>query len=668
MAIDMSKVKGESSTEFGKSLLAETQASNARINKANNKANQRSALIKVGLGAADMFVAKQADALLMNEQNTKNTIQTKLAWQNSQEIAATEAKAQAYTGGYDAYWINEAAGRARADMQKQYGGSATHDPVQYEQLVATRAAAFSEYTKVNHLERLKANKTYLASGGGEGAYLKALKLTTPRTVMGKITNYIGEKAGLTADAEIAQNAKNILTSATELNTFQSIYNDTKNASISLIFAQELGKESEEYKNLKLPDKLKAAPHKFSALKTIDAVDPLTGEKVQHLVSVATAQDGSGTSVIINHTLGNKQVSSGNDYKQSQIFAAQVSVAMQDKKVLTLGASALEYLSVEKRKEINDSINERLSSGFRNPKLRAEQLQNYTDSLNARAGIMTRIAQNSMGLSIDKAQQLAAEVIMLDPTSQGKGGSKQGIGPSNAYHTLQAMSNMEAANSGNFNSEQVARVIGRGGENLIQSYVYGTEDDRIAFTAMIPTLDLKKGALEAIKNIHQTAIKIKALDKNLYSSIQEAVDIVRTKNSLNLSTANDVAGGASSQAPEEKKPDVLTFDSTKTYSTDEIAELTGGRSNAINLNNNLKYLYEMQKADPTNKRIGTAIGIAQQEFEKAYKASKAPQGNPKVLKEQEERKRLRKEKREAAKVKLQTDFKNRKDENILSSYE
>ena len=35
----MSKVKGESSTEFGKSLLAETQASNARINKANNKAN-----------------------------------------------------------------------------------------------------------------------------------------------------------------------------------------------------------------------------------------------------------------------------------------------------------------------------------------------------------------------------------------------------------------------------------------------------------------------------------------------------------------------------------------------------------------------------------------------------------------------------------------------------
>ena len=665
----MSKVKGESSTEFGKSLLAETQASNARINKANNKANERSALIKVGLGAADMFVAKQADALLMNEENTKNTIQTKLAWQNSQEIAATEAKAQAYTGGYDAYWINEADGRARADMQKQYGGSATYDPVQYEQLIATRAAAFSQYTKDNHLERLKANKTYLASGGGEGAYLKALKLTTPRTVMGKITNYIGEKAGLTADAEIAQNAANILTSATELNTFQSIYNDTKNASISLIFARELGKESEEYENLKLPDKLKGAPPKVSALQKVAAFDPITGAPVDHLVSLVTEQDGSGRSFIINHSLNNQKVSNQNDYKQGQIFAAQVSVALQDKKVLALGESALEYLSVEKRKEINGSINERLSSGFRNPKLRSEQLQKYTDSLNARAGIMTRIAQHTIGLSVDKAQQLAAEVIMLDPTSQGKGRSKQGIGPSNAYHTLQAMSNMEAANPGNFGAEHVTRVIGGRGENLIQSYVYGTKDDRIAFNKMIPTLNLNKGALEAVKNIHQTAIKIKALDKNLYSSIQEAVEIVRNTNSLSPAALNSALAGTGSQAPQVEEADVLTFDSTQTYSLEQLKELMGSTSSAaISMNNKLKSLYEMQKENPTDKRVGTAIVIAQQQFQKIHSASKAGYGNPKVRAAETERQRLRKEEREAAKVKRQAYSKKQNSENLLSSFE
>ena len=119
----------------------------------------------------------------------------------------------------------------------------------------------------------------------------------------------------------------------------------------------------------------------------------------------------------------------------------------------------------------------------------------------------------------------------------------------------------------------------------------------------------------------------------------------------------------------KEADVLTFDSTQTYSLEQLKELMGSTSSAaISMNNKLKSLYEMQKENPTDKRVGTAIVIAQQQFQKIHSASKAGYGNPKVRAAETERQRLRKEEREAAKVKRQAYSKKQSSENLLSSFE
>tara|TARA_R110002167_G_scaffold328486_1_gene534789 strand:+ start:148 stop:2124 length:1977 start_codon:yes stop_codon:yes gene_type:complete len=658
MAIDMSKVKGESSTEFGKSLLAETQASNARINKANNKANQRSALIKVGLGAADMFVAKQADALLMNEENTKNTIQTKLAWQNSQEIAATEATAQAYAGGYDAYWNAQGEASAEIELKTKYGTQG--NTLQRKELVTQRGAIFGNYNKENHLARLKANEAYLASGGGEGAYLKALKLTTPRTVMGKITNYIGEKSGLTADAEIAQNAQNILTSAQALNAFQETYKTSKNSTIAIALAKEVDA---------LPEKLRPKSVTLSDVMTYEETDILNRvTKTPYYIAQQEQDDGSITRTTVGVDM---QPISLRSFQNQNNFSSVVAQATQKEEIVALGSSVVsKYLSADEK----DILNERIDSELGNFNLleknaKAKAKATAATRIHSRVGVMTYQAQRNLGLTARQGSQLAVEMLRLDMTATGTGASAEGIGKFNPYNTLTAMSNMENREPGNWRYvDSVSRVVGLNGENLFTSYLDSTALQREQMDAAVAGIKLDEKTTKDLVNFHRIAQKISKLPKGSYGSFKQAVEIV-TQPDANLKTINAVAAGTGSQAPQVKEADVLTFDSTQTYSLEQLKELMGSTSSAaISMNNKLKSLYEMQKENPTDKRVGTAIVIAQQQFQKIHSASKAGYGNPKVRAAETERQRLRKEEREAAKVKRQAYSKKQSSENLLSSFE
>jgi len=531
MAIDMSKVKGESSTEFGKSLLAETQASNARINKANNKANQRSALIKVGLGAADMFVAKQADALLMNEENTKNTIQTKLAWQNSQDIAATEATAQAYTGGYDAYWNAQGEASAEVELKTKYG--ITGNILQRKELVAQRGAIFGNLTKQNHLKRLEANKTYLASGGGEGAYLKALKLTTPRTVMGKITNYIGEKSGLTADAEIAQNAENILTSAQALNTFQETYKNVKNSTIAIALAKEVDA---------LPEKLRPVATTFSDPLT-DKVTNILGQVTETTYFIATSTDTDGNV---------RRTAVGTDFqpislrsKQSKNnFSSIVSQAIDVKGIVSLGSSVVaQYLTTDEKESLNGILDKEMENfGILDRTAEAKALETATARIHSRVGVMTYQAENSLGLTAKQGSQLAVEMLRLDMTANGTGSSAEGIGKFNPYNTLAAMSNMENKEPGNWAYvDSVSRVVGVNGENLFASYLDSTSTQREQMDAAVAGIKLDTETTKDLVNFHRIAQKIFKLPRNSYGSFKEAVEIVTQPNAtLDLKAVNATA--------------------------------------------------------------------------------------------------------------------------------
>lgn len=515
MAIDMSKVKGESSTEFGKSLLAETQASNARINKANDKANEKSVAIRLGLGAADMFAAKEADAFYMNTENTKNIIQTKLAWQNSQEIAATEATAQAYAGGYDAYWNAQGEASAEIELKNKYGTSG--NALQRKELISQRGAIFGNHNKENHLKRLEANNTYLASGGGEGAYLKALKLTTPRTVMGKITSYIGEKAGLTADAEIAQNAQNILTSAEALNTFQETYKTSKNSTIAIALAKEVDA---------LPEQLRPKAVTLSDVMTHKETDILNRvTETPYYISTQENADGSFTRGVVGVDM---QPISLRSYRNQNNFSSIVAQGIDHKNIVALGSSVVsKYLSKDEKEILNDSLNEEMENfGILDRKAEAKALETATARIHSRVGVMAYQAQTNLGLTARQGSQLAVEMLRLDMTANGTGASAEGIGKFNPYNTLAAMSNMENKEPGNWAYvDSVSRVVGVNGENLFTSYLDSTATQREQMDAAVAGIQLDAETTKDLVNFHRIAQKIFKLPKDTYGSFKQAVEIV-----------------------------------------------------------------------------------------------------------------------------------------------
>ena len=537
MAIDMSKVKGESSTEFGKSLLAETQASNARINKANNKANERSAAINIGLGVADMFVAKQADAFYMNTENTKNIIQTKLAWQNSQEIAATEATAQAYAGGYDAYWNAQGEASAEIEIKNKYGTKG--NDLQRKELISQRGAIFGNHNKENHLKRLEANNTYLASGGGEGAYLKALKLTTPRTVMGKITNYIGEKSGLTADAEIAQNAQNILTSAEALNTFQETYKTSKNSTIAIALAKEVDA---------LPEKLRPKSVTLSEVMTHEETDILGHTtKTPYYISRQEHYDGSITRTTVGVDM---QPISLRSFQNQNNFSSIVAQGIDHTDIVALGSSAVsKYLSKDEKEILNDSLNEEMESfSPLDWKAEAKAVETATARIHSRVGVMTYQAQSNLGLTAKQGAQLAIEMLRLDMTANGTGASAEGIGKFNPYNTLTAMSNMENKDPGNWGYiDSVSKVIGVNGENLFTSYLDSTSGQRKQMDAAVAGIKLDTKTTTDLVNFHRIAKEIFKLPKGSYGSFKQAVEIV-TRAEDDLAVVNNTLANTSNPDP------------------------------------------------------------------------------------------------------------------------
>ena len=117
MAMDMSKVKGQSSTEYGESLLAETRASNARIRKQNQKNSDKYARMSLGVNAAIGFaenvMEKKQQEFFALEENAKNILQTKNAYTNASTVTEEEKLAQANKTGYSSYFNSIAENNVR---------------------------------------------------------------------------------------------------------------------------------------------------------------------------------------------------------------------------------------------------------------------------------------------------------------------------------------------------------------------------------------------------------------------------------------------------------------------------------------------------------------------------------------------------------------------------
>jgi hypothetical protein len=139
MAIDMSKVKGESSTEFGKSLLAESQASNQRIRDSNAKDANKDAWknlgLNIGIGYVNDFQEKKQAEFLATEQNAANILTTKNAYTGATLAIDQEEAAKANESGYDSYFNAIAEKRVREKLVAKYTGQGVYSKIQFEGLV-----------------------------------------------------------------------------------------------------------------------------------------------------------------------------------------------------------------------------------------------------------------------------------------------------------------------------------------------------------------------------------------------------------------------------------------------------------------------------------------------------------------------------------------------------
>ena len=163
------------------------------------------------------------DSVLNSTEVVGKNLATKIALQNHTDITSAEKTAQAFEGGYNAYFSAQGEARVKVELDSKFG-SGYYNQATYNALLKSRGAKVGRLLLDAHTTRLDASNTYLAQSGGEKTYNDIIKDTRETTIKGKISSYLGSVTGLTSDDEIAQSAEDLFDSATELNRFNSTGN------------------------------------------------------------------------------------------------------------------------------------------------------------------------------------------------------------------------------------------------------------------------------------------------------------------------------------------------------------------------------------------------------------------------------------------------------------
>lgn len=124
----------QDSIAYGESLLADVRERNAKEQrKAESRAKKdfwKGAAVKIGLDVAKDIMGQRQTAFLNNEENMANKLRTTKAYDQSTAITAREKEAQAFEGGYDAYWAGKADTEVDAYLQTKFA-SGTYNPSAY---------------------------------------------------------------------------------------------------------------------------------------------------------------------------------------------------------------------------------------------------------------------------------------------------------------------------------------------------------------------------------------------------------------------------------------------------------------------------------------------------------------------------------------------------------
>lgn len=547
MAIDLDTIKGETSTEFGKSLLGAMSTENERIRKQNEKAQKKSERIALGLdigmGFANYVINEDNKKFEQQEMNAGNIIKTRTAYRNSEEIAGQETTAKAYDGGYNAYWTAQGEARAKLELDAKYG--TYYNKTQYDALLKSRGKQFGDILREAHTKRLDAHNKYISTVGpeaNEDSYLEAIRDSRPQDVQSKINKVLGKVTGLSADDEINTNISSILSSSKNINKYQKLYEETKNASLSAILAEEL------------PEKLGVPTAVRGKVYEQKTKDPFGNEKTNYLQEVKSLnQDGSSTTRLVDLDSGN--IDSKGSLSAKNNFDVNVAAATDNSTFTTLGSDALNAYVPENTKEIiNNLIDEEVKSlnyQYGNKKEKGAAREAIIKRQHARVGVMIYNLMDQLDLSSKRAAQVATQVYIDDATANGTGTGSKGAGSYSPYVTLKAMALSETSGEGKFTSTEIRKLVGNTGENLIIEYVNSSKTERKNLIKIFNKLEGLNG-FEYIKEAQMVAEEVAKYPTENNSEIISTAKAVR--NDFRNRKNNSLAAMQSTAAAITNAPD------------------------------------------------------------------------------------------------------------------
>jgi hypothetical protein len=481
MAIDMSKVKGESSTEFGKSLLAESQASNQRIRDSNAKDANKDAWknlgLNIGIGYVNDFQEKKQAEFLATEQNAANILTTKNAYTGATLAIDQEEAAKANESGYDSYFNAIAEKRVREKLVAKYTGQGVYSKIQFEGLVKAGGYTLGKQLREDHQARYKHAQDYLETTGEDGklAYVNILKKQKPADLKGMVNGFIGSVTGLSGNDALNARAEEIFDSSEKFKNYQTIYQQTKNSDVALLFAEGL------------PEKLDPARIVYGQT----AIDLGTDELGNKRHGLTAYDPNSGQTWIAE--LGTGEVTTETSEKQKNNFSL-ITAGLEKTypNFVVRGEGIAGALSSELKKELSDSIGaEATDSGigtYSADKQRIAYHEAENKLLHNQTGAMAlQLHSQFPDMGTDQVDAIAGAMLSIHIKNPKAKIINKGVGQGNPIVTF--LAETAAVGSGNMkqNNSFRGKLLGADGINFFIAYKNASQNERVFLGTALDTI-------------------------------------------------------------------------------------------------------------------------------------------------------------------------------------
>ena len=504
MAMDMSKVTGNSSTDLGISLLAEKQASNKRIRSENasnaNKDALKSLALEVGIGFAEDFQGKKRAKFLADEKNAANILQTKRAYKGALQATQEEESAQAYTGGYDSYFNAIAEKNVREALTAQYAKQGVYSKVQFDGLVKSGSFELGKKLQAAHKDKYNYAQDYLQTTGegGQSAYLDNLKKQTPTNLKSMVNGFIGNVTGLSGGDALNQQAESILGSAKQFENYQKVYQETKNSDVSLLFAEAL------------PEELNPAALTYGKTPVKTGTNILGEDTFAVMVS---DPNQNGKTWLAD--LSNGEVQTSDVVKKQNSFSSLVSNLKDgdsfSERGIAIAMKIPDSLKNKLAENLNDKATEAGSATWKDDKGRIAYVAAQNKQLQKEVGAVALQLKSSFREDIgdDQIDTIASSLLAMHINNPKMGVMRKGAGVANPYFTLLAIDNAVSSGAMKQNNAVVSKILGEGGINLYSSYAEASKNERPNILKTLDSLHVssKESGFDVFKNVIVEADKL-----------------------------------------------------------------------------------------------------------------------------------------------------------------